>query len=58
MNWVKDLKIKNFKGVISRDEIPTKLNNIPGQCFIINLDNTGNTLGSRKNNSRLCQLFR
>ena len=40
MNWVKYLKIKNFKVVISRDEIPTKVKNIPGQSFIINLDNT------------------
>ena len=40
MNWVKYLKIKNFKGVISRDEIPTKVKNIPGQCFITNLDDT------------------
>ena len=40
MNWVKFLKINNFKGVISRDEIPTKVKNIIGQCFIINLDNT------------------
>ena len=40
MNWVEYLKIKNFKGVISRDEIPTKVKNIPGECFIINLDNT------------------
>ena len=40
MNGVKYLKIKNFKCVISRDEIPTKVKNIPGQCFIINLDDT------------------
>ena len=40
MNWVKYLKIKNFKGAISRDEIPTKVKNIPGQCFIMNLDDT------------------
>ena len=40
MNWVRYLKIKNFEGVISRDEIPTKVKNLPGQCFIINLDNT------------------
>ena len=40
MNWVEYLKIKNFKGVISRDEIPTKVKNIPGQCSIINLDDT------------------
>ena len=40
MNWVKYLKIKNFKGVISRDEIPTKVKDIPSQCFIIYLDNT------------------
>ena len=40
MNWVEYLKIKNFKVVISRDEIPTKVKNIPGQCFIINLDDT------------------
>ena len=40
MNWVEYLKIKNFKGVISRDEIPTKVKNIPGECFIINLDDT------------------
>ena len=40
MNWVEYLKIKDFKGVTSRDEIPTKVKNIPGQCFIINLDDT------------------
>ena len=40
MNWVEYLKIKNFKGVISRDKIPTKVKDIPGQCFIINLDDT------------------
>ena len=40
MNWVEYLKIKNLKGVISRDEIPTKVKNILGQSFIINLDNT------------------
>ena len=40
MNWVKYLKIKNFKGVISQDETPTKVKNIPGQCFIVNLDET------------------
>ena len=40
MNWVDYLRIKNFKGVISRNEIPTKIKNIPGQCFIINLDDT------------------
>ena len=34
------MKIKIFKGVISRDEIPTKVKNIPDQYFIINLDNT------------------
>ena len=40
MNWDKYLKIKNFKGVISRDKIPTEVNDIPGECFIINLDDT------------------
>ena len=40
MNWVEYLKIKNFKGDISRDEIPKKVKNIPNQCFIINLDDT------------------
>ena len=40
MNWVDYLKIKNFKRVISRNEIPKKVKNIPGQCFIINLDDT------------------
>ena len=40
MIWVDYLKIKNFKGVISRNEIPVKVKNIPGQCFIINLDDT------------------
>ena len=40
MNWVDYLKIKNFKGVISQSEIPKKVRNIPGQCFIINLDDT------------------
>ena len=40
MNWVKYLKIKNFQGDISRDEIPTKVKNIPGHSFIINLDDT------------------
>ena len=34
MNWVKNVKIKNFKGIIS------KVKNISGQCFIINLDDT------------------
>ena len=40
MNWVEYFKINNFKGVISRNEIPKKGKNIPGQCFIINLDDT------------------
>ena len=40
MNWVEYLKIKNVKGVISRDEIPRLVKNIPNQCFIINLDDT------------------
>ena len=40
MNWVDYLKIKNFKGVISRNEIPVKVKNIPDQCFIIDLDDT------------------
>ena len=40
MNWVKYLKIKSFKSAISRDEIPTKVKNLPGQCFTINFDNT------------------
>ena len=34
MNWVKYLKVKNFKGVISRDEIPTKVKNIPGHVLL------------------------
>ena len=34
------MKIKNCTGVISRDDIPTKVKNIPGQCSIINLDDT------------------
>ena len=40
MNWVEYLKIKNFEGVISRSKIPKIVENIPGQCFIINLDDT------------------
>ena len=40
MNCVTYLKIKSFKGVISRDEIPTNVKNIPGQCFMKNLDDT------------------
>ena len=40
MNWAEYLTIKNFKGNLSRDEISTKVKSIPGQCFIINLDDT------------------
>ena len=59
INWVKYLNIKNFKGVISRYEIPTKVKNIPAQCFIINLDDTegpGTDWIAVKNNKRLYQI--
>ena len=36
MNWVKDLKIKHFRGVYSRDNLPTKIRQ--RECGIINLD--------------------
>ena len=35
LNWVKQLGIKNFRGVYSRDALPTKIRK---ECGIINLD--------------------
>ena len=53
------MNIKNFKGVTSRDEIQKKEENIPGQCLIINFDDTEapeTHWVTGKNNQRLCQL--
>ena len=36
LKWVKHLRIKHFRGVFSRDDLPTQIYNL--ECAIINLD--------------------
>jgi hypothetical protein len=38
-NYIKLLKIKNFRGVVMKDELE-KLNPLTNECFIINLENS------------------
>ncbi len=42
LDGVKKLKIKNFRGIFMRDELPLKPNK--KECGILNLDDTGNSV--------------
>ena len=57
-NWVKQLGIKHFRGVFSKDVLPTQIKN--KECGIVNLDNhigPGTHFVAYRNIDRFCEYF-
>ena len=57
-NWVKQLGIKHFRGVFSKDVLPTQIKN--KECGIVNLDNhigPGTHWVAYRNIERFCEYF-
>ena len=58
INWVKQLGIKYFRGVFSKDVLPTQIKN--KECGIVNLDNhigSGTHWVAYRNIDRFCEYF-
>ena len=57
-NWIDKLKIKHFKGIFSRDNLPNKI--LKKECGIINLDSSigpGTHWVSYRNIDKYCKYF-
>ena len=57
-NWIDKLKIKHFKGIFSRDNLPNKI--LKKECGIINLDSSigpGTHWVSYRNIDKYCEYF-
>ena len=58
MDWVKQLGIKNFRGVFSRDNLPEQIRK--SECGIVNLDThigPGTHWIAYRNGNRWCEYF-